>query len=98
MPHPSYAPEAPRPPFVPFKVFARILPLEGRRLEVIRDCERIANQVESDLQAISAGSAADPTVVIATPVAFTPQFGNKTARLTVVGFINDPTLSKADRS
>ena len=98
MPHPSYAPEAPRPPYVPFKAFSRIVPIEGRRMEVLRDFERMADRVEAALTAISVNSAGDPTLIIASPVAFTPQFGNKTARLTVVGFIKDELKSKADRT
>ncbi len=92
MPHPSYAPVAPYWTMVQFKAFVELVPLEGKRWETLRDMERVANDVEA---AIVAGLS---TINIATPVAFTPQFGNKTARLTVVGTVREDAAIRADRT
>jgi hypothetical protein len=77
---------------VQFKVFANLVPLEGKRWETIRDMERVANEVEA---AIIAGL---PTINIATPIAFTPQFGSKTARITIVGTVREDDPLRADRT
>lgn len=66
---------------MPFKAFLRVVPYSGggRRLAGVRDLQNTARMVENDL--VAAGWN------IARPVAFTPQFGHETARITVVGFI-----------
>jgi hypothetical protein len=97
MPHPRYNPGSPRDLDVPFRAFARIVPYEGKPQEYYFDMERLANQVESDLTGAAANSAGE-TINIATPVAFTPQFGNHTARLTVVGFHRADAVAKKDRT
>jgi len=93
MPHPSYAPVSPYPPTVQFKAFASILPFEGKRWEIFRDMERIANSVESEIT-----THLSATITISTPVAFTPQFGDKTARLTIVGNVLESTALRTDRT
>jgi len=65
---------------IPYVVHIRIVPdlAHGKRMELFRDLEKKALRVEENL--VTAG------LNIATPVAFTPQFGDFTARLTIVGF------------
>lgn len=91
MPHVRHGVDAPRPLFVPFRAFVRIVPFEGKPQEYYKDMEALADRVESDLSSVTG-------VNIATPVAFTPQFGDHTARLTIVGFHLPTTVSKADRT
>lgn len=75
--------------YVPFTAYARIVPDTGfgRRFERIRDREKIADDIEDRLRDIDE----DITVVtiedydIAFPIASTPQFGNKPARVTIHG-------------
>lgn len=64
---------------IPFKVFLRFVPnTDGRRFTKIRDMEKIAAIIEDELL--------DSGMNLATPVAFTLQFGQHTGRFTVVGF------------
>lgn len=66
----------------PFIVYAKVVPSRGygRRFEYYRSLERLALKVEDELM--------DAGFNIATPVAWTPQFGNAPARLTIVGFVS----------
>jgi hypothetical protein len=72
---------------VPFTAFLRIVPIRGKRFETVRDMEKIAYRVEENLEHLcSSGSFTAPVSFdFAKPVAFTPQFGDKTARLTIHG-------------
>lgn len=67
--------------FEPFVAYARVTPdrEDGRRFVYYRGLENAAQKVEEDL--IDAGFH------IATPIAFTPQFQQAPARLTIVGFV-----------
>jgi hypothetical protein len=65
---------------VPFTASLKIVPVKGKRFETYRDLEKEANSIEDALLAMC-GVVTD----ITKPVAFTPQFGNKTARLTISG-------------
>jgi hypothetical protein len=68
--------------YVPFRVFAKIVPDKmGRRMVRFRDLQKLASFIETDI--IDNVSE----VNIAEPVAFTPQFGNRAARATIVGFM-----------
>ena len=71
-----------------FTAFIRIVPepMEGRRFEYVRACEKLANQVEDDLKAITNGSFG-AEIVIPGPVMFTHQFAQRPARLTITGFV-----------
>jgi hypothetical protein len=82
--------DARRNTFVPFTAHIRITPdhATGKRWSLWRNLEKIALRVENDL--IDAG------LNIATPIAFTPQIGDFTARLTIVGFLERSQLSIAD--
>lgn len=66
----------------PFIVYVKVVPNRGfgRRFEYYRDTERLALKVEREL--------VDAGFNIATPVAWTPQFQNAPARLTIVGFVS----------
>lgn len=68
---------------VPFSCFLRIVPIRGKRFETVHDEEKAADWAEQQLEAIcsSEGLVFDFTK----PVAFTPQFGDKTARLSFHG-------------
>lgn len=65
---------------IPFRAFVRVFPTlaNGRRWELIRDLEKIADFSEEAL--------IDIGLTLAQPVAFTPQFAQVPARITIVGF------------
>jgi hypothetical protein len=96
MPNLSTTPTQPAPwgarsnTFVPFTATIRVVPdrATGKRWSLWRNLEKTALRVENDLE--TAGFN------IATPVAFTPQFGDFSARLTVVGFLERSQLSVVD--
>lgn len=71
---------------IPFSAYLRIISIRGKRFEIIRDIETIANQVELLLDGIC-GSSDGVSFDYTKPVAFTPQFGNKQARLSFHGHI-----------
>lgn len=93
MPKLSTSPDQPTPgaaqdeEFIPFVAHIRVVPdlTTGKRWVLIRNLEKIALRVERDL--LAAGFN------IATPVAFTPQFGDYGARLTVVGFVEKSRIN-----
>jgi hypothetical protein len=76
---------------VPFTCFLRITPLRpAKREETIREVEKNIAFVESVLDNLcGAGSGSDGTLSFdyTKPVAYTPQFGDKTARLSFNGHI-----------
>ena len=92
--------------FVPFTAFLKVTvptSLYGQRIATYRYMEKMSAQVESALDTVCLGSEgptageAGTIFDFAKPVAFTPQFGNKTARLTITGhackahkFVNEP--------
>jgi len=66
---------------VPFRAYVGVVPVtDGRRGTHLRDLAKIAGLVESDLELSGFN--------IATPVAYTVQFGQSPARLSIVGFID----------
>jgi hypothetical protein len=69
-----------------FTVFSRVDPIEGSRFEIIRDIEKIANQVEDDIKNMVVGSFG-VQIEMPGPVMHTPQFGQKPTRLTFTGFM-----------
>jgi hypothetical protein len=73
--------------FTPFTAFVRIVPLaSNKRFEVVRDMQELANVVEDRLASLSEPDANGEVFLdAANPVKFTPQFGDKTARLTIHG-------------
>lgn len=93
MPKYSTSPSQPAPTaardsiHIPFVVQSRIIPdlATGKRWSLYRNLEKLALRVETKLK--NAGFN------IATPVAFTPQFGDRTARLTIVGFVEKSRLT-----
>lgn len=73
--------------FVPFTAFIRMVPIASeKRDEIWRDMQELANTIEDTIQT---DYELDTTSNIyfdhADPVKFTPQFGDKTARLTIHG-------------
>ena len=67
--------------YVQFKVFAKIVPDKlGRRMVHVRDLQKLTSIIETDIEEIS-------VINLAEPVAFTPQFGNNPARVTIYGFV-----------
>jgi hypothetical protein len=73
--------------FIPFVARVRVVPdlATGKRWSYFRNLEKIALRTENDL--VAAGFN------IATPVAFTPQFGDFEAHLTIVGFVEKQRIS-----
>jgi hypothetical protein len=69
--------------FVPFTAFAKVVPShkQGKRGVYVRDLQKIASFIETDL-------AATELFTLANPVAFTPQIGQNPARVTIYGFID----------
>lgn len=65
---------------VPFRVYAKITPshVTGKRMVYMRDGQKIASFIETDLKASGFN--------IAEPVAFTNQIGQNPARVTIIGF------------
>lgn len=86
-----------RPQYVPFTVFARVIPSfgNGKRFEMVRDLEKIANIVEGYLDALSASDDTLGTTGVefdfAIPVKFTFQFAESPARLTIHGNVHGLT-------
>jgi len=66
---------------IPFKAFVKVIPdlAFSRRWEMIRHLEKIQYIAELSLEGIS-------SLVLAEPIAFTHQFAQAPARLTIVGF------------
>lgn len=93
MPRYSTSPDQPAPgaaqveTFIPFVAHIRVIPdlATGKRWSYYRNMEKISLRVEDDL--LAAG------LNIATPVAFTHQFGDYGSRLTVVGFVEKSRLA-----
>ena len=75
---------------VPYIVHIRIVPdlSHGKRMELFRDLEKKALNVEENLVAVGLN--------IATPIAFTPQFGDFSARLTIIGFDEKSAVADGD--
>ena len=73
--------------FVPFTAYAGIIPINGngKRFETVRDMERIADDVEDALRLLQDSNTEDAKFDFAYPIAATPQFGDKTARVTIHG-------------
>lgn len=93
MPRYSTSPDQPSPrgaqveTHVPFVAHVRIVPdlATGKRWSYVRNMEKISIRVEDDLL------AADMN--IATPIAFTNQFGDYGSRLTIIGFVEKSRLA-----
>jgi hypothetical protein len=68
---------------VQFKVYAKVVPShrDGKRGVYMRDLEKIANFIETDIDETEA-------FTLAHPVAFTPQVGRSPARVTIYGFLD----------
>lgn len=69
--------------FVPFTAFLKYDPIPGKRLEAYRDLQKKAAWVEDQLTVSYCSSGYQ--IEFAKAVAFTPQFGNQTSRLTITG-------------
>lgn len=68
--------------YVPFKLFAKIVPDKlGRRWVRVRDLQKLASFIETDI------IDNIDEINLAEPVAFTPQYGNNPGRVTVIGFM-----------
>lgn len=84
-PSPTAAQEA---VYVPFVAHVRLIPElgTGKRVTMVRSLQKQARRIEQSLQAAIDSAILGVPLNIASPVAFTPQFGDFTARATVVGF------------
>jgi len=81
--------------FVPFTCFLKIDPRGIRRFEVVRQGERLARMVQDALEGFCAGATEDGSFDFTRPVAYTPQFGQKTTRLSFSGhFCRRETFTK----
>lgn len=89
--------------YVPFTAHIRLVPNlgnrpseRGKRDTLNRNLQKAARRIQQSIEnAIDDGIT--PELNIATPVAYTPQFGDFTARVTIVGFyeVNRRTLNAA---
>lgn len=93
--------------FMPFTIQARMVqsaanPFAGNRWERIRAEEKTANLIEGSLRTLmhdglTSATGDDYNFFFAFPLAFTRQFGNEPARVTIVGHIKgDRTLQGTD--
>jgi len=75
--------------FIPFTAHVRVVPNlgTGKRTTLIRNLEKAALRAEQSILDAEDRNLMSTSVNIATPVAFTPQFGDFTGRLTIVGFV-----------
>jgi len=70
--------------YVPFTAYLSISPINGKREEVRREFEILSERIEQILENFCGGSEG-MVFDFAKPVAYTPQFGNHTARFTING-------------
>lgn len=90
--------------FVPFSAHIRLVPDlgTGKRRTMIHNLQKAAKLIELSMEnAIDSVTTLTQELNIATPVAFTPQFGDFTARATIIGFVkvsrsNGPTVTTVD--
>jgi hypothetical protein len=77
---------ASRDVYVPFSCYLRIVPIRGKRFETVFDAQKMAATVEHNLDVLCAHSGSEDLVFDYTkPIAYTPQFGDKTAQLSFHG-------------
>jgi len=76
----------------PYRMYIEVVPTQGkgRRFEYWRDLQKIAETTEDLLVADGQN--------IATPVAYTPQFAQVPARLTLIGFVSRSALLRPNAS
>jgi hypothetical protein len=82
---------------IPFNVQLKIVPIRGKRFEVIRYVESIINSVEGVLDLFSENpiyTGSDIMIICSRPIAYIPQFGNKPARLSFAGFIKNAEVAE----
>lgn len=77
---------AAREKHISYSAHLRVTPIRGKRFEVIRNLEQIANDVQLDLSNIDCGTIGF-SFDFTEPVAFTHQFANKPARINFYGHI-----------
>jgi len=70
---------------VPFTALLRSNPVRGTRSEMRREFEILSERIEEILESLCSNSNEDITFDFSKPVAYTPQFGNYTARFTING-------------
>lgn len=84
---------------VPYSCELKITPIHGKRQEVAHDLEKLSNLAEAALVDVSCLATDGISFDFTRPVAYTPQFANKSARLTFHGHLcrlDDPdTFVKA---
>lgn len=75
--------------FIPFVAYVRLIPElgSGKRATMVRSLQKQARRIQQSIEAAIDDNLLSPSINIASPVAFTPQFGNYTARATIVGFV-----------
>jgi hypothetical protein len=89
----SEAPNSPHPwvdaeYHVPFTAYLKIAPARGKREEIRRYYEILSERIEQVLETFCGNAASAGEYIsfdFSTPVAWTPQFGNATARFTING-------------
>ena len=74
--------------YVPFVAHVRLVPElgTGKRRTMERSLQKQARRIQQSLDAAISDGILSVPLNIASPVAWTPQFGNFTARATIVGF------------
>lgn len=70
---------------VPFTAFLKAYPVQGKRSEMARSLERQSSTIEDQLLGACGGVTYDITFDYSTPIAYTFQFGQQTARFTING-------------
>jgi hypothetical protein len=70
--------------YVPFTCFLRITPSGIKHFEIVRAAEKQATIVQAQLESFC-GASEENVFDFTKPIAYTPQFGQKTARLAFSG-------------
>ena len=75
--------------FVPFRAWIRLIPDlgGGKRRTMIHNLQKAVRLIELSLEYAIDNNLLSQSINISTPILFTPQFGDFTARATIVGFV-----------
>lgn len=74
--------------WVPFQAHVKLTPnlATGKRAELIRNLQKASDRAELSITNYLESITDDDVLSISTPVLFTPQFADNSARLTLIGF------------
>ena len=87
--------EAQKKFYVPFVAHVRLVPNlgTGKRADMLRNLQKAAKRAETSIQNATDNNLFSRPINIASPIAWTPQFGDYSARLTIIGFVELDTVT-----